>query len=195
MWYSSPVSVLGTVSLAGTFPGPHHGGGGLSPRVRHAAAASTLAGNAVGEGSEAKLMGVSRLILLVAVLLMTCTGALLFLFPGVMLSLFTPDQAVIAQGAVVLRIIAVTEPIYAAGIIWEGVFNGVGDTRAPFVISMGTTWGVRILLTALCVHVFHLGLPAVWVCMALDNISRAALLGARFLGPRWKRALNLSAGS
>lgn len=104
-------------------------------------------------------MGVSRLILLVAVLLMTCTGALLFLFPGVMLSLFTPDQAVIAQGAVVLRIIAVTEPIYAAGIIWEGVFNGVGDTRAPFVISMGTTWGVRILLTALCVHVFHLGPP------------------------------------
>ena len=75
------------------------------------------------------------------------------------------------------------------------MFNGVGDTRAPFVISMGTTWGVRILLTALCVHVFHLGLPAVWVCMALDNISRAALLGARFLGSRWKRALNLSAGS
>ena len=81
------------------------------------------------------------------------------------------------------------------GTTGEGVFNGVGDTRAPFVISMGTTWGVRILLTALCVHVFHLGLPAVWVCMALDNISRAALLGARFLGSRWKRALNLSAGS
>ena len=144
---------------------------------------------------EPKMLPWLAAALLVAVLLMTCTGALLFLFPGVMLSLFTPDQTVIAQGAVVLRIIAVTEPIYAAGIIWEGVFNGVGDTRAPFVISMGTTWGVRILLTTLCVHVFHLGLPAVWICMALDNITRAALLGARFLGSRWKRALNLSAGS
>ena len=193
--FLSQVSVLGTVSLAAHSLALTTEEAVYLPGYGMQAAASTLAGNAVGEGSEAKLMGVSRLILLVAVLLMTCTGALLFLFPGVMLSLFTPDQAVIAQGAVVLRIIAVTEPIYAAGIIWEGVFNGVGDTRAPFVISMGTTWGVRILLTALCVHVFHLGLPAVWVCMALDNISRAALLGARFLGPRWKRALNLSAGS
>lgn len=192
--FLSQVSVLGTVSLAAHSLALTTEEAVYLPGYGMQAAASTLAGNAVGEGSEKKLMGVSRLILLIAVLLMTCTGALLFLFPGVMLSLFTPDQAVIAQGVVVLRIIAVTEPIYAAGIIWEGVFNGVGDTRAPFVISMSTTWGVRILLTTLCVHVFHLGLPAVWICMALDNITRAALLGARFLGKRWKRALPLTDG-
>ena len=60
--------------------------------------------------------------------------------------------------------------------------------------SVGVTQdaGVRILLTTLCVHVFHLGLAAVWICMALDNITRGALLGARFLGSRWKRPLQLT---
>ena len=189
--FLSQVTVLGTVPLAAHSLALTAEEAIYLPGYGMQAAASTLAGNAVGARDEQKLMRVSNLILASAVLLMTLTGLFLFLFPAAMLSLFTPDTAVIEAGAIVLKIIAVTEPVFAAGIIWEGIFNGVGDTRAPFLISMATTWGVRILLTTICVHVLHLGLTAVWLCMALDNVARAALLGIRFYRGRWKRKLNL----
>ena len=191
--FLSQVSSLGTAALAAHSLALTTEEAVYLPGYGMQAAASTLAGNAVGERNEHKLMRVSMLILISAVGLMTLTGGVLFCFPSAMLSVFTPDQQVIAMGASVLRIIAVTEPIYAAGIIWEGVFNGVGDTRAPFIICMFTTWCVRILLTAICVHVLHLGLTAVWCCMALDNVTRAALLGIRFFRGKWKKKLELAA--
>lgn len=187
--FLAQVSSLGTVSLAAHSLALTAEEAVYLPGYGMQAAASTLAGNAVGERNEAKLMRLARLITATAMALMTLTGAVMLCFPAQLLSIFTPDQAVIGAGAVVMRIIAVTEPIYALGIILEGVFNGVGDTRAPFVISIATMWGIRILFTAICVHVFHLGLTAVWCCMAADNVVRALLLGLRFLSGRWKRGI------
>ena len=60
------------------------------------------------------------------------------------------------------------------------IFNGAGDTRLPFLYSLIGMWGIRILGTFLCVHVFHLGLNAVWLCMVGDNVCRGILLALRF---------------
>ena len=117
----------------------------------------------------------------IAAALMTVTGALLFAFPGQMMSLFTEDAQVIDGGSTVLRIVAVSEPMFAALIIFEGVFNGIGDTRAPFVFSIISMWGVRIAGTCLCVIFLHAGLELVWVCMVGDNVTRCLLLGHRFV--------------
>lgn len=156
------------------------------------AAASTLSGNALGERDEKKLDRVSRMVLCISVGLMTITGALLFSFPGAIMSIFTRDAEVIAGGARILRIVACSEPLYAAMIIFEGVFHGVGQTKYPFVVSLATMWGVRILGTMLCVKALGLGLPAVWLCMVGDNVVRAVLLGLRYFSGRWKRGLDLA---
>ena len=91
------------------------------------------------------------------------------------------DAQVIAGGITVLRIVAVSEPMFAALIIFEGVFNGIGDTRAPFVFSIISMWGVRIAGTCFCVLFLHAGLELVWVCMVGDNVTRCLLLGHRFV--------------
>lgn len=153
------------------------------------AATSTLCGIALGRRNEGELDRVSRTALRLGMGIMLITGALLFAFPGFMMGLFTRDAAVIAGGAVVLRIVACSEPLYAAMIIFEGVFHGVGQTRYPFVVSLITMWIVRVLGTLLCVRGFGLGLPAVWLCMVGDNVSRALLLGARYFRGGWKREL------
>ena len=155
------------------------------------AAASTLSGNALGERDERKLDRVSRAVLLISMGLMTFTGALLFAFPGFIMSIFTADAEVIACGARILRIVACSEPLYAAMIIFEGVFRGVGQTKYPFVVSLITMWGVRVFGTMVCVQVLGLGLEAVWLCMVGDNVSRALLLGARYFSGHWKRSLDL----
>jgi putative MATE family efflux protein len=154
------------------------------------AAAATLSGNAAGEKNERKLMHTSALITLIAVSVMTVLSLLLFLFPGALMSVFTNDPAVISGGKTILRIVAVSEPLFAVLIILEGVFNGVGDTKVPFLFTVISMWGVRILFTFLCVSVFHLGLSAVWVCMVLDNVSRCLMMSVRYLKGGWKSHLS-----
>lgn len=68
----------------------------------------------------------------------------------------------------------------AMNIIFGAVLRGAGDTRLPFLYSLIGMWGIRILGTFLCVHVFHLGLNAVWLCMVGDNVCRGILLALRF---------------
>ena len=155
------------------------------------AAASTLCGNALGERDERKLDRISRTVLMISVGLMTISGAILFAFPRALMSLFTQDAAVIASGAEVLRIVACSEPMYAALILFEGIYHGVGQTKFPFFVSLATMWGVRVLGTAVCVGTLGLGLRAVWLCMVADNVARAVLLGIRYFSGKWKKSLDL----
>ncbi len=156
------------------------------------AAASTLSGIALGERDEKKLNRTSRMVLAISVMLMTITGTILFLIPETMMSLFTSDADVIAAGGRILRIVACSEPLYGAMIIFEGIYHGVGQTKYPFAVALSTMWIVRIGGTLLCLRVFGLGLTAVWLCMVADNVSRALLLGIRFYTGRWKRSLGFS---
>lgn len=148
------------------------------------AAASTLVGNAVGERNAAKLKKVSKQLMMIAFCMMTVTGALLFMFPQPLMRLFTPDEQVIKGGVAVLRIVALSEPVFGVVIMLEGIFNGAGDTKMPFVISMVSMWGVRLVSTWVCIHRFGLGLNAVWLCMVADNVCRFILLTAKYR--HWK---------
>ena len=154
-------------------------------------AAATLAGYSAGEKSEKHLMQYSSTIMFIATVLMTVLSAALFLCAEPIMSIFTPDKQVVELGGLALRIVAVSEPFFAVLVILEGIFSGLGDTKAPFVFSLISMWGVRITTTLLCVTVFHFGLGAVWLCMAIDNMTRFTMMMVRFLRGEWKRRLAL----
>lgn len=188
--FLSLVTRLGTIALAAHSIAITAEQAFYIPGYGMQSSASTLVGNALGEKDEKKLQYMSVTIIGIAVAVMTITGGLLFLFPGVMMSIFTKDAEVIKLGSSVLRIVALSEPMFGALIILEGIFNGAGDTKTPVFVSAFSMWGVRIFSTFLCVSVFNLGLNSVWVCMVADNMTRFALLFIRFLSGAWKRKLN-----
>ena len=154
-------------------------------------AAATLAGYSAGEKSEKRLMQYSSTIMFIATILMTALSAALFLFAEPIMSIFTPDPEVVRLGGLALRIVAISEPFFAVLVILEGIFSGLGDTKAPFFFSLFSMWGVRIVSTYLCVAVFGFGLGAVWVCMSADNMTRFSLMMIRFLRGKWKKRLDL----
>ena len=148
-------------------------------------AAATLVGNAVGEKNEAKVKQVTYLICKMTFSLMIIAGIILFVFAESLMSFFTPHADVIRLGTSVLRIVSISEPIYGVLVILEGTFNGMGDTKAPFVYSLMTMWGIRILGSWMMIHVFHFDLKAVWLMMVLDNVARCLLLTTRFFQKKW----------
>ena len=148
-------------------------------------AAATMAGNAVGEGDTRKLKTVSLTITAVTAALIGLLSILLFLFPASVMAFFSSDPEVIRGGANVLRIVAVSEPLFAVAVIMEGVFDGTGEVLTPFLASIFSMWVIRILLTYICVSILGLGLNSVWICMVADNTVRCFILVVRFFKRDW----------
>ena len=151
------------------------------------AATSTLVGNAVGKRDEEELRQVRRASLLTSVSLMSAMAVALFLFPHVLLSIFTPDQRIVELGSVLLRIVAVSEPLFAVLIVTEGVFMGLGETKAPVIIATLSVWIVRTGGTVLTIGLLGGGVEWAWICMVADNITRCALLNLWYFRGSWRK--------
>lgn len=134
------------------------------------AAASTLAGNAMGGQDHQRMRGLTRTIIVIEGGLMALSGSLLFLFAPEMMCLFSDTAQVISLGSTVLRMVAVSEPFFGIAIILEGILLGVGDTIRPFYYNIIGMWGVRILGTFLCTQLLGMGLVSAWACMIAHNL-------------------------
>lgn len=148
-------------------------------------AAATLAGNALGARDNKRIRDLGRMILLIEVGLMVISGGLLFAFAPAMMRLFSQDPEVIALGATVLRMVAVSEPFYGVSIIQEGMMQGVGETAVPFVFGVSGMWGVRIAGTFLCTRILGLGLVAAWGCMIGHNLLLFVLFSLYYRSGKW----------
>ncbi|MBQ2930333.1 MAG: MATE family efflux transporter [Clostridia bacterium] len=133
-------------------------------------AAATLAGNAYGAKDAQRMKKLARMFIPIEVGLMIISGALLFLFAPPLVKLFSADAAVIALGTTVLRMVAVSEPFYGFSIIVEGMMQGVGRTKLPFVFNVAGMWAVRIVGTWICTNLFGMGLVSAWACMIAHNL-------------------------
>lgn len=144
------------------------------------AAAATLAGNALGAKDNDRIKALSKMLIVIEVALMVVSGGLLFIFAPQMMTLFSKDSMVISLGAVVLRMVAVTEPFYGVSIIIEGMLQGMGKTLMPFVANISGMWGIRILGTFICTNLLSLGLVSAWGCMILHNLLLFATFAIYF---------------
>ena len=152
-------------------------------------AAATLTGNAYGAGETQKLPPLKRMLLALEVGLMILSGGALFLFAPQLIGFFSKDPEVVALAAVVLRMVAVSEPFYGVSIIIEGMLQGLGKTKFPFVVNILGMWGVRIFGTFIVTRVFSFGLVGAWACMIAHNLLLFAVFSAYF--PRCVKRLSV----
>lgn len=148
-------------------------------------AAATMAGNAYGAGDRRRMREFSRMFIPIEVGLMLITGSALFVVAPVFMGIFSTNKEVIEMGAVVLRMVAVTEPFYGFSIIVEGFMQGVGKTREPFVYNIVGMWGIRIVGTFLCTQWLGMGLVSAWICMILHNLLLFALFLITYTRGTW----------
>ena len=149
------------------------------------AAAATLTGNCLGARDEPRRRALARLIVLLEVGLMVLSGALLFAFAPAMAGIFSKDPAVIALGSTVLRMVACSEPFYGVSIVIEGMLQGAGKTKVPFLVNVLGMWGVRILGTWICTARLGMGLVSAWGCMIGHNLLLFTLFVIYYRRGRW----------
>lgn len=149
------------------------------------AAAATLAGNAYGANNKQRLQDTAAVFVPLVIVLMIFSGGLLFVFAKPLMGLFSKSDEVIRLGATVLKMVAVSEPFYGVPIIVEGMMQGVGKTKTPFVYNIIGMWGVRIVGTFICVHLLHMGLVSAWACMIAHNLLLFVLYIIAYLRGTW----------
>jgi len=148
-------------------------------------AAATLVGNAYGANDSKRMKEISSMFLPIEVFLMVISGGALFLFAPSLMSIFSDSPEVISLGSTVLRMVAVTEPFYGVSIIVEGMMQGVGRTKRPFVYNIAGMWGVRIVGTYICTQVLSFGLVSAWGCMIGHNLLLFGLFLYTYLSGKW----------
>ncbi|MEG0766008.1 MAG: MATE family efflux transporter, partial [Pseudoflavonifractor sp.] len=177
---------LGTVALAANEIATIAEGLCYLPAYGISYAAVALVGQSVGarKGEDAQAYG--SLAAKASFVLCIVTGALLFAFAQPLASLFNTDPAVVNLSARVLRIVSISEPLFAVSIVLTGALRGAQDVRFPMVMSLACMWGIRILLAPILIFGFHMGLEAIWIAMAADLIVRGLICTQRWRGGKWR---------
>ena len=183
--FASMINGLGTTAIAAHSIANTAESAFYIPGYGMQTAAATLSGNCYGARDPQRMKRLCRMMIALEVLLMALSGGTLLLSARALMGVFTRDAAVIELGAKVLRMVAVTEPVYGLAVILEGIFQGVGDTKSAFCFNLLGMWGVRILGTFIAIRFCGGGLTAAWGCMIAHNLLLGALLLARFLRGRW----------
>ena len=183
--FASLINGLGTVSTAAHSIANTAESAFYIPAYGIQTAAATLSGNASGRRDPSYMKSITRTLLILEAALMTISGAALFMLAERMMRMFTPDPEVVRLGTIVLRMVAVTEPLYGVAVVLEGIFQGVGDTMYAFGCNIAGMWGVRVMGTAVTVRLMGHGLPAAWGCMIAHNILLFILFVIHYRGGRW----------
>jgi putative MATE family efflux protein len=86
--------------------------------------------------------------------------------PGVMLSAFVQDTAVIRLGADYLRIVGTSSIFFAIAFASNGVINGAGHTRVTLFFTLIALWGFRVP-AAYFLSKTGLGINGIWIGSAM----------------------------
>ena len=150
-------------------------------------AATTLMGQSLGKRRsdmasiymrETRNLGIAVSFLMMAILI----------FLGkYIVGFYNSTPEVIAAGAQVLILLAISQPFQADQFIVSGGLRGAGDTRYTALVMLITVVGVRSGLGLLTINVLDWGLMGAWIALVADQLLRTGLMAYRYSSGRWKR--------
>jgi MATE family multidrug resistance protein len=125
--------------------------------------------------------------LLLSALFMGAAGVLLAVVPQWIVRLYMGDTAVIAMGALLLRIAAVFELFDGFQVVTGGALRGLGDTRTPMLVHLVGYWAVGMPVAYTLCFPLGWGAPGIWV-----GLSAALVLIGAALVMFWRRAIRIA---
>ncbi|MBF0578634.1 MATE family efflux transporter [Erysipelotrichaceae bacterium RD49] len=167
------VSTLGTVSVAANSFAITAESLCYMPGYGCASAATAIVGQAVGAGRNDLAKEVSWRITRIAMIMMSCSGLLMFILSQNLMAMLTPVVEVQQLGARLLRLEAFAEPMYGASIAITGILRAKGDTIWPACLNFISIWCVRIPIA--WVLSSRMGLIGPWIAMNIELNVRGLL--------------------
>ncbi len=162
------------------------------PMVGMSVATATLVGEYIGRGNHdvAERCVYSALKLALAYSLLFS-----FLFVAVperFLELFGSEaqhgefHEIVAQGIILLRIVAIYSLFNNMFIVFSGALNGAGDTRFAMWTQTGLSWILFVPAVYVIITYLHWGMLCAWTCLLVYVIVLGLAFCLRFRSGYWK---------
>lgn len=158
----------------------------LMPAWGLANAGSTLVGQNLGAGKPERAAAAVKIAMRFNVIFLGLIGLGFVLFARQLVGVFTTDPEVLREGSRSLLIVSLAFPLYAAGMCYEGAFNGAGDTWTPTRLNFFCFWLGQIPLAWILADVVGLGALGVFIAVPISFSVLALWSGALFMRGKWK---------
>lgn len=146
-----------------------------------ASAITVRVGNALGRGDPVAARYAGAIGLGLAVAFASLSATFMFLFPGLIVSLYTDDPAVTSLAVSLLFFAAIFQLSDGTQISAAGCLRGYKDTRVPMVFNLFAYWLVGLASGYYLTFEAGLGPAGMWIGMIVGLTVAALLLTGRFV--------------
>jgi MATE family multidrug resistance protein len=150
-------------------------------------AAAVRVGQAVGRKSPHAAAVSGWTALLLGAGFMSAAGLALAIVPRWIARLYTPEAAVIAASAALLRIAALFEIFDGLQVVATGALRGLGDTRTPALAHFAGYWIVGMPVAWFLCFTYGWGVTGIWA-----GLTSALILIGVLLLVAWHREIKVA---
>jgi len=118
-------------------------------------------------------------------IIVSCVMVVVAALGPLLLGCFTHNAAIIAGGAVLLRLAIILEPGRVFNVVVISSLRATGDVGFPIQMAVLSMWCVWVPLAWLLGLKLGLGLVGVWIAMITDEWLRGLLMYRRWKKRRW----------
>jgi len=178
-------TVSGMVAISAFTVGMNINQYALMPGLAVGTAAAALTGINLGAGDSKRAEKSGWAAAGVGAGIMGFFGLVSFVFAPQLLAFFSDDPEMIAVGVVFVRVVAISEPFHALGIVLSRSMQGAGYTFWPFVITTFSWVIIRVPLA--WTLAFNAGLQAtgIWIALSATYILSGILAVALYRRGEW----------
>jgi MATE family multidrug resistance protein len=147
-------------------------------------AAAVRVGFALGKGDRPAAARAGWTALGLGAAVMSAAAIVLLMVPEWIARLFSPEAAVIAAAATILRVAAFFQLFDGLQIVVTGSLRGAGDTRTPMLCHLIGYWVIGLPLGAALCFGRGMGAPGLWIGLSAGLIAIGVVLTAFW----WRKA-------
>ena len=154
-----------------------------------AVSATSLVGQSLGKLRADMAVLYSRRTQVLGTAVSVVLMVVLFFFGEPIIRLYSDDASIIEQGAFLLKLVALIQPLQSTQFILTGSLRGAGDTKYTAKVIFVTVMLVRPLIALFSVYVLRWGLTGAWIALVADQCLRTLLITLRYQSGKWKTVL------
>lgn len=159
----------------------------LMPAWGLANAGATLVGQNLGAGQPDRAEAAVRIATRYNVIFLGIVGLIFIVLAAPLVSLFTTEPDVLAQGTRALWIVSLAFPLYAAGMCLEAAFNGSGDTWTPTRLNFFCFWVGQVPMAWVLAQPLGLGPTGVFIAVPVSFTVLTVWSAVLFRRGKWKQ--------
>jgi len=142
----------------------------IMPVVGLGMATTSIIGLEVGKNNNRKARSYTKICLQIGIASMVICSIFFLIMPETLIKFFikSSEKEVISLSSACLRLGAFEQPFLAVSIVATGAMKGAGNAKTPFIITLITSWCIRLPLIFYFIYFLRLSVVHVWWITALQ---------------------------